>query len=55
VSGEDYRDCAQFCRDGVRKVKARLELNLARDVKNGKKCSYMYVSQKRKVKESVPP
>jgi len=32
----------------------QLELNLARDTKNNKKGFYRYVSQKRKVKESVP-
>ena len=36
-----------MCRDGVRKAKAQLELNLARDAKN-KKGFYRYVSQKRK-------
>jgi len=41
--------------DGVRKVKAWIELKLARDAKNNKKGFYRYVSQKRKVKESVPP
>jgi len=44
-----------LCRDGVRKAKAQLELNLARDAKNNKKGFYRYVSQKRKIKESVPP
>jgi len=34
VSWEDYRDAVQLCRDGVRRAKARLELNLARDAKN---------------------
>ncbi|KAK4821758.1 hypothetical protein QYF61_000819 [Mycteria americana] len=42
-------------RDGVRKAKAQLELNLARDAKNTKKGFYRYIDQKRKVKESVPP
>ncbi|KAK4811070.1 hypothetical protein QYF61_016356 [Mycteria americana] len=55
VSWEEYRDTARLCRDGVRKAKAWLELNLARDTKNNKKGFYRYVSQKRKVKESVPP
>jgi len=50
---EEYRDAAQFCKDGVRKAKAQLELNLARDTKNNKKGFYRYVSQKRKVKESI--
>ncbi|KFZ67747.1 hypothetical protein N338_13227, partial [Podiceps cristatus] len=52
-SWEEYRDASQLCRDGVRKAKAWLELTLARDAKNSKG-SYKYVSQKRKVKESVP-
>ena len=38
-----------------RRAKVRLKLNLARDAKNNKKGFYRYVSQKRKVKESVPP
>lgn len=29
-SWEECRDTAQFCRDGVRKTKVRLELNLTR-------------------------
>ena len=55
VSWKEYRDAAQLCRDGVRKIKVWMELNLARDAKNSKKGFYKYVSQKRKVKESVPP
>jgi len=43
-----------LCRDGVRRAKAWLELNLARDTKD-KMTFYRYVSQKRKVKESIPP
>ncbi|KAK4828824.1 hypothetical protein QYF61_000881 [Mycteria americana] len=54
VTWEEYRDTACLCRDGVRKAKVWLELNLARDAKNNKKGFYRYVSQKRKVKESVP-
>jgi len=42
------------CRDGVRKAKAQLEVNLAGDTKN-KKGFYRYLSQKRKVPEGVPP
>jgi len=55
VSWEEYTDAAQLCRDGVRRAKVRLQLNLASDTKNNKKGFYRYVSQKRKVKESVPP
>ncbi|KAK4831467.1 hypothetical protein QYF61_017715 [Mycteria americana] len=55
TSWEEYRYTARLCRDGVRKAKAQLELNLARDAKNNKKGFYRYVSQKRKVKESIAP
>ncbi|KAK4824510.1 hypothetical protein QYF61_015908 [Mycteria americana] len=55
VTWEEYRGAAHLCRDGVRKAKAQLELSLVRDAKNNKKGFYRYVSQKRKVKESVPP
>jgi len=44
-----------LCRDGVRKAKVWMELNLARDAKSNKKGFSRYVSQKRKVKESVTP
>ncbi|KAK4830251.1 hypothetical protein QYF61_009318 [Mycteria americana] len=54
VTWKEYRDTACLCRDGVRKAKAQLELNLARDT-NNKKGFYRYVNQKKKVKESVPP
>ncbi|KFQ66130.1 hypothetical protein N335_00947, partial [Phaethon lepturus] len=53
LSWDEYRDAAQFGRDGVRKAKVWLELNLASNTKNNKKGFYRYVSQKRKVKESM--
>ena len=37
VTWEEYRDAARLCRDGVRKAKAQLELDLARDTKKNKK------------------
>jgi len=55
VSWEEYRYTAQSCKDGVRKARVQLEVNLARDTKNNKKGFYRYISQKRKVKESIPP
>ncbi|KAK4829023.1 hypothetical protein QYF61_001798 [Mycteria americana] len=55
VTWEEYRDAARLCRDGVRKPKVQLELDVARDAKNNKKGFYRYINQKRKVKESVPP
>ncbi|PKU39070.1 nedd4-binding protein 2-like 2 [Limosa lapponica baueri] len=54
ASWEEYRGVTQLYRDHVRKAKAQLELNLARDVKSNKKGFCRYVSQRRKVKESVP-
>ena len=42
-----------MCRDGIRKAKLQLELNLAREPKNNEKVFYRTVSQKRKVKESI--
>lgn len=42
-----------MCRDGVRKVKAHLELNLVRDVKGNKKELYKYISSKRKARENA--
>jgi len=44
-----------MCRDGIRKVKAQLELNLARDTKIHKKVFYGYVGQKKKIKENIHP
>jgi len=44
-----------LCKDGVRKTKTQLELNLARAAKNNKQDFYRYVSQKKKVKESPYP
>ena len=34
VTREEYRNAVWTCRDGIRKAKAQMELNLARDVKN---------------------
>jgi len=55
VSCEEYRDAAPLCRDGVRRAKEQLELNLARNTKNKEQSFYSYVNQKRKVKESIAP
>ncbi|KFQ31696.1 hypothetical protein N332_00599, partial [Mesitornis unicolor] len=54
VSWEEYRDVAWVCRDEVKKAKAQLKLNLARDAMKNKEGFYRYVNQKRKVKECVP-
>lgn len=39
-----------MCRGGIRKVKAKLEQDPARDVKNNKKGFYKNIGQKRKAK-----
>lgn len=52
ASWEENRDVAQLHKNGVRKAKVQIELNLARDTKHNKDF-YKYASQKRKVKESA--
>lgn len=42
------------CRDGIRKAKAQLKLNLVRDAKNDKMSFDRYISQKRKTKDIAP-
>ena len=48
-----YCTAMQMCRNGIRKAKAQMELNLARDVRKNKKGFYSYIGQKLKVKGSV--
>jgi len=55
ISCKECSDAAWLCRDEVRKAKAHLDFNLARDGKNNNKGFYTYVSQKRKVKENILP
>ncbi len=43
-----------MCRDGVRKAKVQMKLNLVEEVKNNKR-SFRYIRQKRQEEESVPP
>ncbi|GAB0204878.1 mitochondrial enolase superfamily member 1 [Grus japonensis] len=50
---EEYRDVVRECRDAMRKAKAHLELNLARDVKDNKKGFFKSISSKRKTRENV--
>lgn len=38
----------------MRRAKAKLELNLARDAKNNRKGFYKCINQKRKVKNGIP-
>ncbi|GAB0207196.1 hypothetical protein GRJ2_003185200 [Grus japonensis] len=55
VAWEEYRETVRAARDQVRKAKALIELNLARDVKGNKKSLYRYVSDKRRTRENVGP
>ena len=55
VPWEEYKEAARLCRDGIRKAKACLEINLARNAKKNKKGFYRYLNQKRKVQEGIPP
>ncbi|KFQ53309.1 hypothetical protein N333_01103, partial [Nestor notabilis] len=51
----DYRNVVREARDQVRKAKAQLELNLARDVKNNRKGFYRYIANKRHGRDNVGP
>jgi len=53
VTWREYRDTVQACRSVVRKVKAQLELNVARVVMDNKKGFYKCTGDKRKAKENV--
>ncbi|GAB0190817.1 mitochondrial enolase superfamily member 1 [Grus japonensis] len=55
VAWEEYRETVQAARNQVRKAKALIEINLARDVKDNKKSFYRYVSDKRRTRENVGP
>ncbi|KFV17941.1 hypothetical protein N340_02406, partial [Tauraco erythrolophus] len=55
VAWEEYKAIVQASRDQVRKAKALIELNLARDIKGNKKNFYRYVSDKKKSRENVGP
>lgn len=46
-----YRGAAKLCRDGIRKVKRQLELDITKSAKN-KEDFYKYI--KRKVWEGMP-
>ena len=46
--------CHLNIRDGIRKAKVQMKLNLVEEVKNNKR-SFRYIRQKRQEEESVPP
>ena len=52
---EGYRETVRVAREQVRKAKALIELNLARDIKGNKKSFYRYIGDKRKTRENVGP
>ncbi|KFV20917.1 hypothetical protein N340_02423, partial [Tauraco erythrolophus] len=54
ITWEEYRVIVRANRAQVRKAKAVIELNLARDIKGNKKNFYRYVSDKRS-RENVGP
>jgi len=54
VSWEEYRNSGQFCRDGVRKAKVQLQLELARKAEN-KKGFYRRVSKRGRSQKVYPP
>lgn len=47
VTWGEYRDTVHMSRNGVRKAKAKLEQDLARDVRNYKKGFHKDIGQKR--------
>ncbi|KFV01476.1 hypothetical protein N340_10208, partial [Tauraco erythrolophus] len=55
VAWEEYREIVRVTRDQVRKAKALIELNLARDIKGNKKGFYRYVNDKKRSRENVGP
>ena len=55
IAWEEYRDVVRMCRDKMRKAKAQMELNLARDARNNTKGFYRYIGMRRQMKEGIPP
>ncbi|CAM5165400.1 unnamed protein product [Natator depressus] len=53
MTREEYKNIARACRSEIKKPKSHLEVQLARDVKSNRKGFFRYVSNKKKVKESV--
>lgn len=55
VIQQEYRATVQGCRDRARKAKAKVKLNLWRNVKDNKKGFYKYVNSKKMTRENVGP
>ena len=54
VAWKEYRDIVCMCRNKIRKAKAQIELNLARDVKDNKKGFSRYIGRRRQTKRVFP-
>ena len=54
MAWEEQKNAIWTCRNGIKKAKAQIELNLVRDVKNNMKGFYGYTCQQSQTKESVP-
>lgn len=46
-----HQDAIWICREGIRKAKAQMDLNLTRDVRIPSCCFYRYSGQKRQAKK----
>lgn len=55
MTWDEFRGTVEACRGGIRKAKAHLQLNLARDVKGNKKGIYGDMGSKRKPSENMGP
>ena len=53
-SWEEYRSVVRACREVTRKIKAHLELKLAKETKDNMKV-FKYVNSKRKTRDNVGP
>ena len=53
MTQKEHRGASQSCRDGVRKVKVDLEMNLARNVNYINKGFYKYIKSKGKTRENM--
>uniref|UniRef100_A0A8B9ITC8 Reverse transcriptase domain-containing protein n=1 Tax=Amazona collaria TaxID=241587 RepID=A0A8B9ITC8_9PSIT len=55
MAWEEYRDVVWEARNQVRKAKAQLELNMARDVMDNRKGFFRYIANKRQTRDTVGP
>ena len=55
MTQQECRATVQSCRGRIRKAKAKVELNLSRNVKGNKQGFYKYVNIKKMTRENVGP